>query len=135
MHLIDWTEDLSVNIAEIDSQHQSWIDLANTFADAVFEGKEENLLEPTLLAMIEYTGYHLNFEEDLMVEFKYDGYAEHKAEHDRLRAAVESLHNEFMTRKSFIDFRMIDVLIGWIDNHIKTVDKKYTSYLNSCGVH
>jgi hemerythrin len=135
MSVIIWDKNLSVNIREIDKQHKGWIDLTNTFLEAVEQGKGEEIRERTLHEMMDYTNYHLDYEEELMSQYGYSFLEEHKDEHQKLRDATRNVYISYTSKHYFVDMKTIDVLMDWIENHIKTYDKKYSGFLNSQGVY
>ena len=66
MEYLQWTDKLSVNIEEIDSQHQDLITLINDVFKAVEIGKGDDILGEALSELIEFTKIHFATEVRLM---------------------------------------------------------------------
>lgn len=71
-----WTDSLSVGINSIDNQHNKLIDLINTLFSEMNSGTSKHAVSTALAKLIEYTGSHFTFEEDL---FAKHGYPEQNA--------------------------------------------------------
>ncbi|MGZ6208055.1 MAG: bacteriohemerythrin, partial [Syntrophales bacterium] len=62
MALITWTDALSVNIKETDTQHRRLIDLINKLHDSMKVGKGNDVLGPILSDPVKYTVSHFSTE-------------------------------------------------------------------------
>lgn len=129
-----WTDELSVNIDEIDSQHKEFIKLTNELSDAIIAGKEEDIIEETLSTLIGYANMHFASEERLMKIHGYPDLAMHKKEHSELKETILKLNHRFNTGQLAHAATIAVFLEGWITNHLQTIDKEYSSFLNSKGV-
>lgn len=134
-----WKNSFSCNIKEIDEQHKKMLEIASklnilepicskrNFEDEIFEVFNE---------IKAYTSYHFNFEEKLMQKYGYKDYAKHCLEHKVFTEAIMKLGEN---NKDFRDPEMvrniINIINGWITNHILEVDMQYKDYLNSKGLH
>jgi hemerythrin len=78
MSLIQWKDDYSVNVKEIDAQHQQLVNMVNELHAAMREGKANQVLQDLLKKLIDNTGYHFSTEEKLMQTYNYPGYIYHK---------------------------------------------------------
>jgi hemerythrin len=134
MSLIEWTDELSVGIKDIDSQHKKLVDLINLLNDGMKTGDSKNVLEKIFKELIEYTVKHFSFEENLMKKVSYVSYIRHKKEHDDLAQKVKKLMDDFQSGKIMISIQVRDFLKDWILNHIQKVDKLYTSAFKEKGI-
>ena len=134
MRFITWTESFSVNVEEIDSQHQWLTDIINTLHDDLTENKGVRLLEIVLESLIEYTRMHFQTEENLMVKYKYPAYEEHKAKHRELSEKVAEWNSALANGQEKLNMDMLNFLKTWLENHEVTVDRPLGSYLNARGV-
>lgn len=134
MSLINWNNNLSVNIKEIDGQHKRLVDLINTLHDAMKVGKGPDVMNKIFAELLDYTVYHFGTEEKLFQEYGYPEYSKHKKEHDDLTKQAVELKNKFEANKLAITMDTMDFLQNWLKNHIIGTDKMYTSFLNSKGV-
>ena len=132
--LITWSDRYSVGIASIDAQHQKLVNLVNELYAAVLAGKQTLVTAKVLDSLASYTITHFTTEEGYMKRYGYPGYAQHKAEHDKLVAQITQLQREMRAGKASVSKEVMSFLQSWPIGHILGVDKKYTSYLNAKGL-
>lgn len=129
MSLLNWTEDLSVNINGIDNQHKKLVDLINELHSAMKDGKGKDKLGPILTELIEYTKYHFSAEEKLMQQKNYPGYSKHKNEHDIFTKKIVEFNNQYNSGSLSLSIDVLMFLKEWLVVHIKGTDKQYSPYL------
>jgi hemerythrin len=134
MALIQWKNDFSVNVAEIDKQHQKLIDLINELDDAMKTGKGKDVIGRTVDGLIKYTENHFSVEEKYFDKFKYPDTYAHKMEHVAFVKKCSEFRNDFANGKLSLSIQVMDFLSTWLQNHIVKNDKKYSSCFNSNGV-
>ncbi len=135
MALILWNEArYGVNIKEIDSQHKQLIDVINLLQSSMSEGKGKDVLGKILGDMARYAKGHFATEEKIMKTNGYTGYDDQKKEHDAFTAKAVALKSDFEGGKITLAVDTLTFLKNWLDNHIATVDKKYSNFLNEKGV-
>lgn len=134
MALIDWNDNLSVNITEVDSEHKKLIGMINELHSAMGSGKGKDILGKVLTGLVEYTKTHFSYEENLMQKHNYPGYLSHKGLHDALVKKVLDLQKNFQEGKSLVTVEVMNFLKDWLTNHIQNTDKKYAPFLTSKGV-
>lgn len=134
MSLFQWSPDLSVNIAEIDSQHKKLIGILNLLHESMRTGKGKDVLAKVLNDLTDYTVYHFGTEERLFEKYAYPEYRAHKRQHDDLTSQVLELKKRFEAGQVTITVEVMNFLKEWLNNHIRHTDKKYSEYLNSKGV-
>lgn len=135
MPLLQWTQDMSVNIVEIDNQHKKLVNLINLLHDSMKEGKGREALKTVLEDLANYTVYHFETEEKLFRTHAYPEYVHHKKEHDDLTKQVLAIKTEYEGGKSNLTIDLMNFLKNWLNHHILNSDKRYSSYLNTKGVH
>lgn len=129
-----WSDELSVNITEIDEQHQNLINLINNLHEAMLERKGKEVLGDILDKLAAYTVYHFSTEENYMKKFEYIGFLSHKREHDAFVSKVESFIADYQANKLGISMDLMSFLKDWVSNHIKGTDKKYTNTFQKNGL-
>lgn len=134
MSLIQWGPKYSVNIKEIDSQHQKLMTLINQLYDAMTAGHGKEALGKVLNELTNYTVGHFAYEEKLFAQYGYPETTAHKTEHVKLVQQVSELKQKFDSGKGQITMEVMNFLKDWLNNHIMVVDKKYSEFLNSKGV-
>jgi hemerythrin len=127
MALIEWSDDLSVEIAEIDEQHKKLISLINQLQKAMKAGQGKQVLTDVLGQLSDYVGVHFGTEEKYMQAFKYAGYLSHKKEHTDFQRKIAQFGQDFAKGSTSISVDLFNFLNSWLINHIKVIDKKYTA--------
>ncbi len=134
MPLIRWNEEFSVNIMEIDKQHQKLIEMINNLHDAMKQGKAKDILGKILDEMVGYAGTHFKTEEKYFDQFKYPETEEHKKEHINFVKEVTEFKKKFEAGQQTLSIQVMNFLSNWLKKHIKDVDKRYGPFLNSKGI-
>lgn len=134
MVLMKWSDDLSVQVTEIDNQHKKLIDIINSLHEAMLEKKSKEMLAGILDELAAYTVYHFSTEEKYMTEFNYIGLLSHKKEHDAFVSKTESFISAYQSNKLGLSMELMSFLRDWVSNHIKGTDKKYSGVFNKNGL-
>lgn len=135
MALIQWNEDLSVKVSEIDKQHQKLVSMINELDEAMRNGKGKAVLEPILKALAAYTRVHFQTEENYFEQFNYPDIDSHKQEHAKFVRKVSEFTEGFEKGTLGLSINVMTFLSDWLKNHIKGTDKKYGPFLNDRGLH
>jgi hemerythrin len=131
MVLIRLENDQRVNVSEIDSQHETLVELINQLHRAMTEREPKRVLEDIISTLVEHTRQHFLFEERLMRDHHYPDYAHHKAQHDRLIEHIVQLAERFRGGDLLLSFGVMMDLKGWAMFHIEKADKPLGVFLNS----
>ncbi|MDA2920205.1 bacteriohemerythrin [Desulfobacterota bacterium AH_259_B03_O07] len=134
MALITWNDSMSVNVEEIDKQHQKLVQIINDLHDAMREGKEKEVLGNVLTRLIDYTSYHFSTEEKYFDKFGYPDSDPHKKEHRELLEQVLEFKKEFDEGKVLLTIELMNFLKNWLTNHMQGSDKKYGLFFNEKGL-
>ncbi|WP_406656316.1 bacteriohemerythrin [Methanolobus sp. ZRKC2] len=134
MALVTWSDKYSMNIKEIDEQHQSLVRMINELHDAMLQAKSKEVALGIINNMAEYTQYHFSTEEKYMQQFEYPGYAAHKKEHDKFIEKVGNFKNDYESGKTGLSFDLLNFLKDWLVTHIQESDKKYSPLFNEKGL-
>lgn len=130
MNLFEWTQEYSVEHAELDRQHQRLFQIINELYAALEAGETKDSVGRTLHALIDYTRSHFAAEESLMLRNNYPGYAAHKQMHDKLLDKVTEYGLRLNLGEANLAADVLPFLIGdWLMDHITVTDKKYAPYL------
>lgn len=134
MALMQWSDDLSVSVSEIDSQHKKLVDLINILHAAMLAKQGKTVLEKTLDELAACTVCHFRTEEKYMQEFGYPAYFSHKKEHDAFVRKVADFQKEFSSGKLGFSVGIMNFLKDWITNHIMGADNKYADTFRINGL-
>ena len=134
MSLMRWSESLSVNIVEIDKQHQHLIGVVNDLHDAMGKGKGKEVLGKTFDGLIKYAEEHFLTEEKYFEQFGYPDTDSHKNEHTNFVIKLAEFKVRFGTGKENLTIELMNFLVNWLNNHLQTFDMQYRSFFNAQGL-
>ncbi|MBF0566712.1 MAG: hemerythrin family protein [Nitrospirae bacterium] len=132
---IEWTEDLSVGIEEIDMQHKEIFKMAANLIDAVNNNTDGEQLAKAIKFLEEYVVLHFALEESFMVQSKYPSklLLQHEEQHTEFWEKFNDFKNEFAgtgpTEFYLTRFKLF--LNDWLVNHICKVDKSLGDVMRS----
>ena len=129
MRDLAWSENLSVAVDEIDDDHRRLVDKFNFFSHAVAEKEPPDYLEALLEELVAFTAWHFKHEERLMLRYGYDGFAEHKQEHQELIDGVDEIRQEILRSEMQATDQHIEALERWLVEHILVADMKLGDFL------
>lgn len=129
MALLIWGPMFEVGVQEIDRQHRTLFDLANTLAEAVIQGKGPEPLATIFNELVRYTQTHFALEEQLMAQHGYPATAEHKASHQELVRQVTEYRHAFTSGDNAIIDKMLQFFTSWLSRHIMEIDKALARHL------
>lgn len=124
-----WDNTLSVQIQEIDDDHHKLVDLFNILNHSVANKDATDYIAAVLEELIYCTIWHFSHEERLMIKYNYDGYKEHRAEHQDLIASAQLLQQRFLQENKPISSDDINFLEHWLTGHIFSTDMDLGSFL------
>ena len=131
---IIWDQTYSVNIAEIDRQHQKFTAMLDMLFEAIEAGRSQGALSEILRELVAYAEYHFDTEEKLMIQHHYPEFGAHHKEHEKFRAKIAEFYKGFREGKETITGDVAKFMTYWIADHVMKTDKKYASFSNACGV-
>jgi hemerythrin len=133
MAFCEWVDGYSVNVAEIDRQHQQMVQGVNRLFQAMATRSGREVLTTAIAELIECTRDHFATEERLMGEHGYPGLAEHAREHAQLVAELLEYNRHFVEGDTLLSFALALRLKGWALRHIVSSDRELGHFLNQHG--
>lgn len=134
MAFIEWDDSFSVNISEIDRQHQTLFRMINDLDAAIQEDSNEDALRRIAGGLINYIDLHFSREETYFDEFGYSDAKKHKKEHATFVQKVLTFMDGFEQGNVKTSTDMMQFLKKWLMTHIKGSDRKYASLFIERGV-
>ena len=130
MPFVEWTDEFSVGVPEIDRDHQTLLALLNDLHDAVEAGVGHEALSKVLDGLALYVSYHFAHEEGLFLRAKYPGYERHRKQHLALTGTVKEIYSEFQAGGSeTLPQQVLEFLKNWLYEHILGADRAFGVYL------
>lgn len=128
---MEWTQDLSVGVKEIDDQHKELIRRINAFFDAVDTGKGNDEVLKVLDFLQGYVVSHFHDEEALQMRVKYPNYAAHKKLHEGFIRDVGGIKKDIQESGFTVMTRslMASTLVTWLVLHISKEDKRIGEHI------
>ena len=134
MALLNWQSNFTVNVCEIDKQHQKLVEMINNLHDGMKAGKGKEVLGDILANLVKYTEFHFKYEEKLFEQYVYPEALAHKRQHSDLVDQVQNYKKSFESGETVLSMEIMSFLKVWLMDHIVGSDKKYSSFFNSRGV-
>ena len=129
MTLLDWRENFSIGIAEVDHEHRELIGLINSLHAALGDERGGERVEAFLGEIFADIAAHFALEERVMRERRYDALAEHKADHERLLDQLRDMMDAQAEGAELDDARFGGQLTEWFAGHFRTHDARFHQHL------
>ncbi len=124
-----WNNTFSVQVKEIDEDHRRLVKLFNILSHSVVNGDATNYTEAVLEELISCTVWHFRHEERLMLKYGYEGFVEHKTEHQELIESARALQQKSLQEGKPVSSEDIEFLEHWLTEHILVADMELGSHL------
>lgn len=129
MAFFTWKEQFSVNVKEMDLQHQEFFDYLNQMHDAVMRFDKDEVLELMFLNLTKYTEQHFRDEEGLLKKCNYPDLATQQQQHVFFVSRLKELQESFIRERIGVPESTLAFMKDWLLEHILQQDKKYGEYL------
>ncbi|HKZ95833.1 MAG TPA: bacteriohemerythrin [Hyphomicrobiaceae bacterium] len=125
MSLIEWRKEFETGIAEVDHEHRELVDLINGLHAEIKKGGTHENVAAFLGEVFARIAAHFALEETVMRKHRYDEYAEHKADHERLLDELRDIMDQH-EEGHFDDASqaLATTVRDWFVNHFKTRDAR-----------
>jgi len=124
--IIEWNEEITSGIQEIDRQHKQIISLLNQIVYFFETPDSSKELISSLLEFSKVIHEHFAFEEKLLAEYGFKGLKNHKAGHEEISDMINSIVMPAMLdEEADIPAEPIISIVRWFENHLKTEDARY----------
>lgn len=130
---IEWQDDLSLGIPELDEQHHEIFRRFAAFSEACQQEQGQEVLMELLSFMHLYATRHFASEEQLMAEYHYPGLEEQMLHHAQFQHDLE----EFAEKVSAggvnqeLALSVKGKLIRWLILHIRDLDRRMVEFVKA----
>lgn len=131
---VAWKDELSVGINSIDDDHKKLLTLINNLETAVHYPTGEAFERQALQELVNYTKYHFEREEQMMLDTNYSDYEPHKRQHEEMINKVDEFMKAYEKDRDATIEEMTDFLKAWLLNHIAGTDQLYSPHLKSHNI-
>ena len=130
---IEWTNDLSVGIEEIDDQHKELFHKINDLLDACNQGKGKETVGKLIDFLGGYVVEHFQCEEANMKKYNYPEMGSHQIHHVQFIQSFGELKARFEAEGPGAHIVILTnrVVVGWLNSHIRNVDRQLGAYLKT----
>ena len=129
---MEWKEEYSVGIPEIDAQHQTLTGCIALIEEGVTNHAPSWAVDLALVRLADYVRIHFAVEESLMRMHRYPELDGHVREHLQFADQLRMLQEK--SPRSDVSGEMLVFLQDWLNEHIMTSDKQYAAHLPKAGV-
>lgn len=119
-----WQDKFSVNVAEMDKQHQRLLEYFSAVEAGISSGAPTQATGELLNTLIEYARFHFEEEERLMRAIQYADLESQLHAHNYFLNTLDEITAEFKAG-TLPGRNVIATLRDWYINHITFEDKKY----------
>lgn len=130
---VQWTDDLSVGVLEIDNQHKELFSRVNGLLDAMGDGQGKQELENVIGFLAEYVVKHFAAEEEYMLRLNYPNYEAHRGQHEAFVDDFAALKQQLETSGASTSL-VIEAnrrVVSWLTGHIRKTDKQLGAFMAS----
>jgi len=136
MEFMTWTSDLSVGVAVLDDDHKRLIGIINQLHFGIMAGHDKAVLETVLNELVDYTRFHFDREEEMLMKAGYASTPAHITEHEQFIRRISRVQAQLRSVPiATLDLELMDFLRDWLFSHILVSDKQYGPRLNAYGLY
>ncbi|WP_130470235.1 bacteriohemerythrin [Candidatus Magnetaquicoccus inordinatus] len=126
---LQWDASYHVGLAEIDDDHLRLVGLLNGLIAGLNEQASVERIAGLLNELVNYTAWHFRHEERLMQSYRYPEFIAHKRQHTQLIEEATSCQSRWQSEGLPVVQTVVELLKGWLLNHVLIVDKMLAEYL------
>ena len=119
---LQWSEEFLTGDDHIDSDHQYLFDLHKKLSEAIIEQEAEDLVQPVLQKLLDFTQTHFRDEEVMMKKINYPNLEQHKRAHSGLVRQVEDMLEVCRLGYNVPLKEVLALLNDWLVNHFMLED-------------
>jgi hemerythrin len=122
MQLLEWKEEYSVGIEDVDYEHKELIDIINRLHEELLSDNARLTVPHFFAALLNGVSAHFALEERVMDESNYAGREMHKEDHERLLEVIRDVQEAFVHSEEIDSVDLALRLQPWFTRHFATHD-------------
>ena len=131
---LEWNDEYSVKVKEIDDQHKKLIDTINRLIEIMEDTPTPKEVDEIIASLVEYKKVHFATEEKYFDEFNYSGKNEHKEKHKMFNGKLNTIIINNKDDSMNLAYELIDFLEDWLIDHLIVEDQKYVACFQEHGL-
>lgn len=135
MEIINWKNEFSVGVKEMDEQHKKLLGMINRLIEEQHTLTDPRTIADLLTEMTDYAQVHFRAEEFLMAEYGYEQISAQKKQHQDFIDKTISFYSASDIGPNVLSVALLDYLGTWLVGHILQEDMKYKNFFKSKGLH
>jgi hemerythrin-like metal-binding protein len=135
MEIINWKNEFSVGVQEMDEQHKMLLGMINRLIEEQHTLTDPKTIADLLTEMTDYAQAHFRAEEYLMAEYDYDQKSRQEQQHQAFIEKTISFYSATDLGPNILSVALLDFLGSWLIGHILKEDMKYKDFFRSKGLH
>ena len=134
MSFATWSENYSVQVGRLDSEHKNLFAITNELYDGMKTGRGKDVMRDVVAKLAAYASRHFASEEALMRQAGYADVERHVAQHREFTATVKRFVDDVNAGAGAVSIEVLEFLKKWLTDHIQHSDKAYSGTLNAKGI-
>lgn len=134
MDIINWRDEFSVGVKEMDDQHKKLIAMVNKLISEQTNLTDQKTIADLLTEMTDYAQIHFRAEEYLMAEYGYEQKGQHEQQHQDFIDKTIAFYSASDVGPNILSTALLDYLATWLIGHILKEDMKYKDFFISKGL-
>ena len=125
MALIEWQTEFETGVREVDHEHRELVDLINVLHRKIGSNAGKEVIGGFLGEVFAKISAHFAREETVMRKHRYDEYAAHKADHEKLLDDIRDIMDAHESG-AFVDYEeaLGRAVRDWFVDHFKSKDAR-----------
>ena len=134
MESINWKDEFSVGVKELDDQHKKLLTMINKLIIEQKTLTDPKTIADLLTEMTDYAQVHFRAEEYLMAEYGYEQKTLQEKQHQDFIDKTISFCSASDIGPNILSTALLDYLGTWLVEHILQEDLKYKEFFRSKGL-
>ena len=133
--MVQWQEQLSIGVLEIDIQHRLLFEKFDAFLMACQSGTETEGVNQLFWFLQAYAVTHFTDEEKVMLRVGFPDFQKHRGQHLEFAAEIGMLKERLAAEGPSVDLisTITSFISGWLVEHISRMDKEIGRFMATAG--
>ncbi len=129
MTLIQWKNEYTIGVPEVDAEHRELIALINAAHEEMLRDGSPDSVTRFLGEIHTRIAAHFALEEKVMRAEKYDQLSQHKADHERLLDDIRDIMDAYDDGRLYDEPQFAQALSAWFVGHFSSHDARLHKHL------